>query len=83
MTSWNPKSSSFIEPLGVIALFSFVMGCGAVGGPIAPEDVGIATKVRKQQQKNAQQEETLSKDETISIEEKSVELPLFYPIGTR
>ncbi len=83
MNSWTSKDAWFIEPLGCIALFSFVMGCGAVGAPIPPEDVGIEAKVRKQQKKKSQQAGTLSEEETISIEEESVELPVFYPIGTR
>ena len=83
MNSWTPKNVCFVAPLSCIVLFCFVMGCGAVGSPIPPEDVGIEAKVRKQQQKNTQQAGTLSEDATISIEEEGVELPVFYPIGTR
>jgi len=59
------------------------MGCGAVGSPIPPEDVGIEAKVRKQQKDKAQSEEALTNNGTISVEEEGVELPALYPIGTR
>ncbi len=83
MNSWTSKNAWFIEPLGCIALFSFVMGCGAVGAPIPPEDVGIEAKIRKQEQEKARSAGTLSEDGATSIEEEDVELPVFYPIGTR
>jgi hypothetical protein len=69
--------------LGFLALLTLPMGCGAVGPPIPPEDVGIEAKIRKQQQENAQSEGALNEDGAISVEEENVELPAFYPIGTR
>jgi len=83
MNSWPPKFANFIGSLNVIALFTFVMGCGAVGSPIPPEDVGIEAKVRKQQQEKTRSEATPTEDGTIPVEEEGVELPAFYPIGTR
>ena len=59
------------------------MGCGAVGPPIPPEDVGIEAKIRKQQQESAKSNGTISQDLDPSVEEEAVELPTFYPIGTR
>jgi hypothetical protein len=69
--------------LGFLALLTFPMGCGAVGPPIPPEDVGIEAKIRKQQQESAKSKGTLSEDLDPSGEEETVELPNFYPIGTR
>ena len=83
MNSWLPQFVSFLGSLSFIALSSVVMGCGAVGSPIPPEEVGIEAKVRKQQQENTQSEATLNEDGTIPVEEEGVELPAFYPIGTR
>jgi len=83
MNSWPPKFADFMGSLGVIALSSVVMSCGAVGSPIPPEDVGIEAKVRKQQKDKAQSEEALTEDGTISADEEGVELPALYPIGTR
>jgi hypothetical protein len=61
-------------PLGFLALLIFPMGCGAVGPPIPPEDVGIEAKIDPA---------GTSEDTATSIEEETVELPDFYPIGTR
>jgi predicted small lipoprotein YifL len=69
--------------LTVILLLASMTGCGAVGSPIPPEDVGIEAKVRKQQRENVQSEAVLTEDEAATIEQESVELPTFYPIGTR
>ena len=44
------KSNRLMMSLGLLALLVFPMGCGAVGPPIPPEDVGIEAKIRKQQQ---------------------------------
>ena len=83
MNSWLYKFSGFMGSLSVIPLSFVVMSCGAVGSPIPPEDVGIEAKMRKQQRENTQSEATLTEDESISVEEEGVELPAFYPIGTR
>ena len=83
MSSLSPKFANFMGSLGVMVAFTCMMGCGAVGSPIPPEDVGIEAKVRKQQQENAQSEATLTEDETTPVEQERVELPTFYPIGTR
>ncbi len=69
--------------LTLLIFFPFVMGCGAVGSPIPPEDVGIEAKVRRQQKENAQKEGTPSENGAISDKEEGVELPAFYPIGKR
>lgn len=83
MNSWPPQFGYFVGSLSVLAVFSFVMGCGAIGSPIPPEDVGIEAKVRKQQRANTQSEVPLNEDGTIPIEEEGVDFPALYPIGTR
>ena len=77
------KSGRFMMPLRFLVFMIFLMGCGAVGPPIPPENVGIEAKVRKQQQDKAKKEGAVSEDSAASIEEETVELPTFYPIGTR
>lgn len=67
----------------LLTFFPFAMGCGAVGSPIPPEDVGIEAKVRRQQKENALKEGILSENGAISDKEEGVELPAFYPIGKR
>jgi len=55
--------------------------CGVVGPPISPEDVGIAAKVRQQQQKTTQ--EAKPPDSVIPIEEEPVQLPPLHSIRER
>ena len=83
MNVWSQRYAYIVQQFGVFILLSFLSGCGAVGAPIPPEDVGIATKVRKQEREKALQESTYLEDGTTAVEEETVELPAFYPIGTR
>ena len=54
-------------------------GCGKVGSPIAPEDIGIAAKV-EQERRAASGED---REEAEREEKEEVELPPLRPIGTR
>lgn len=83
MNSWYLQSDRYMMPLSFVVLLMFPIGCGAVGPPIPPEDVGIEAKIRKQQQESAKSNGTISEDLDPSGEEETVELPTFYPIGTR
>ena len=83
MNVWLLRYSCILQQIGVFIFLSLLSGCGAAGSPIAPEDVGIAAKVRKQERDKARSESTLLEDGTTSVEEETVELPAFYPIGTR
>ena len=77
------KSTRFMMSLGFLALLTFPMGCGAVGPPIPPEDVGIEAKIRKQQRSTTHDHIGTSEDPATLGEEESVVLPPLYPIGTR
>jgi len=77
------KSNHFMISLGFLVLLTFPMGCGAVGPPIPPEDVGIEAKIRKQQRATTKDNVLASEDPATPVEEETVELPAFYPIGTR
>jgi len=83
LNSWYLQSDRYMMPLSFVVLLMFPIGCGAVGPPIPPEDVGIEAKIRKQQQESAKSNGTISQDLDPSVEEETVELPTFYPIGTR
>ena len=65
--------------LVLTVLFSFAAGCGVVGAPIAPEDIGIEAKVRAQQEA----EEKRSAPEEQSPEELEVPLPPLRPVGAQ
>jgi hypothetical protein len=85
----NGRSQSFraytlcLITFGMMALFLSPIGCGAVGPPIPPEEVGIEAKVRKQQQDQARNEGMPAEDQMTTPAEETVELPALYPIGTR
>ena len=68
---------------GMMALFLSPIGCGAVGPPIPPEDVGIEAKVKKQQQDQDRKERMPAEGQKTTPVEEAVELPPLYPIGTR
>ena len=61
----------------------FPVGCGAVGPPIPPEEVGIEAKIMKQQRAKAKENDLGSAEPDVVIEEDVIELPALYPIGTR
>ncbi len=61
-------------------LVSFEAGCGVMGAPIAPEDIGIEAKIRAQRQA----EERRATPEAPSPEEEpEVVLPPLRPVGTQ
>ncbi|MGE3153300.1 MAG: hypothetical protein AB7G48_03815 [Nitrospiraceae bacterium] len=75
-----------------LALWLLVgVGCGTIGSPIAPEDVGIGPRLQREQQA-AKAREQQSEQRTFSAEESrqqpsvvpdEAELPPLRPIGTR
>lgn len=60
-------------------LVSFAAGCGVMGAPIAPEDIGIEAKIRAQRQA----EEQRTTPEAPSTEEPEVVLPPLRPVGNQ
>lgn len=63
-------------------LVSCAAGCGVVGSPIAPEDIGIEAKVRAQQQ--AEEQRSTPEGQSVSpAEEPEIRLPPLRPIGTQ
>ncbi len=61
-----------------------IVGCGAAGSPIAPEDVGLEAKIRKQQQESQSLlNQSDSADDPIPLEEEPVKLPPLHPVGIR
>lgn len=62
-----------------------VSGCGVVGPPIPPENVGVAPLIERQKKQQAQEAESAQPDAPLTIEPKGQdeELPPLRPIGTR
>lgn len=72
-TAWATVCLSLLCVLGT--------GCGMVGDPIPPEDIGIEAKVRAQQ---AEQRRAAQEEKRIApIEESDMALPPLQPIGTQ
>ena len=67
--------------LMVTVLVSCAAGCGVVGAPIAPEDIGIEAKVRAQRQ--AEEQRSTPEGQPVSPEEPEVVLPPLQPVGTQ
>ncbi len=59
-----------------------VAGCGAVGDPIAPEDIGIEAKVRAQREAEAQRTAPPGPP-TAPREESETTLPPLQPVGVQ
>jgi len=58
-------------------------GCGVVGDPIAPEDIGIEAKVRAQQRAEEALRETPESQPAAPDGESETVLPPLQPIGTQ
>jgi hypothetical protein len=69
------------------AICAITVGCGAIGAPIAPEDVGIAPRLEKEPEQEAKgREQAAQRQEAGSgaVEPPSeAELPPLRPVGTR
>ena len=57
-------------------------GCGAVGDPIAPEDIGIEAKVRAQQQAEKRRS-TPQEQQRAPRKEPEIVLPPLQPVGAQ
>jgi hypothetical protein len=58
-------------------------GCGAIGPPIPPEDVGIAAKLLREEKRAAEEDRKRKTQEPEKIPEDEVTLPPLRPIGER
>ena len=61
-------------------LLSFAAGCGVMGSPIAPEDIGIEAKIRAQRQA---EEQRATPEASSPEEEPEVVLPPLRPVGNQ
>ena len=84
-SNYQPAWRMWGSQLLVASLFLCgCIACGAAGSPIAPEDVGLEAKIRKQQGANklATQPGKETQD-PIPLDEEPVQLPPLHPIGER
>lgn len=74
---------SFSAPVGIALIVGILAGgCGSIGPPMAPEDIGLAARLRAEQEKAAKAEPK-PKAEGEEEEIPDEELAPLYPIGTR
>ena len=64
-----------------VLLAGVVTGCGTVGPPMAPEDIGLAARLRAEEEKAAKAVVKPEKEVVGEVDES--ELAPLYPIGTR
>lgn len=75
-----------MRALVMIALAGLELSCGVVGSPVAPEHVGVAVTVEKQQRQHALDPEREAGEPTgpdPSLEGHDIDLPPSHPVGTR
>ncbi len=83
MNSRTPQSTThlLISQVLLVVMCS-VQGCGVVGPPLPPEDIGIEAKIRSQKQ--AEENSTENKEPPIvPLGEEDVTLPPLQPLGAQ
>lgn len=78
-----PKALNCLVFPALFILILHQVGCGAVGRPIPPEEVGIEAKVQKQRQEASQKKGIPPVEEHDLPTDQPEELPSFFPIGVR
>jgi hypothetical protein len=76
-----------MKALVIIASAGLVLSCGVVGSPEAPEHVGVAVTIEKQQRQQALDLKRNAGESTggpdPSLEGHDMALPPSHPVGTR
>ena len=81
-----------VAPILVGATIGILVGCGAVGAPIAPENVGVTPTIERQKKLEAlqaKQREAVMAAEGVEpqpdplLQGQDVDLPALQPVGTR
>ena len=81
-----------VAPILVGATIGMLVGCGAVGAPIPPENVGVTPTIERQKKLEAlqmKQREAVMAAEGVEpqpdplLQGQDVDLPALQPVGTR
>ena len=67
----------------VALALGFLVACGVVGPPIAPEDVGVARTIAEQKKREAAQDNAVASPVDVQPQGQDVNLPPLRPVGTR
>jgi hypothetical protein len=85
-------SGAVVKSLTLALISWAIVGCGVVGGPIPPEDVGVAPVIERQKREQAQragaQPPALERPQDqeplpSELRGQDEELPPLRPVGTR
>jgi predicted small lipoprotein YifL len=79
-------SGAVVKSLTLALISWAIVGCGVVGGPIPPEDVGVAPVIERQKREQAQRAGAQPQDQEplpSELRGQDEELPPLRPVGTR
>ncbi|MDA0739411.1 MAG: hypothetical protein O2999_12365 [Nitrospirae bacterium] len=83
MTSTSPRSTRhLLLSLVLLVMICTVQGCGVVGPPLPPEDIGIEAKIQSQKQAAENQAEN-NESSIVPLGEEDVTLPPLQPLGAQ
>jgi len=66
----------------LVGILGFTQGCGVVGPPLPPEDIGIEAKIRAQK-KAAKDAGEQGDQEAIPLDQQDAPLPPLKPVGSQ
>jgi predicted small lipoprotein YifL len=75
-----------VRSLTAVLVIGFLVACGVVGPPIAPEDVGVTPTIERQKRHDAletQKPDTAESQAEPELQGQDVNLPPLRPVGTR
>jgi hypothetical protein len=75
-----------MNPLAIVCAALLPVGCGVIGSPIPPEDVGVAPLIERQKRLDtldAKQREAAESPTVVEPQGQDVDLPPLRPVGTR
>ena len=75
-----------MRSLTAVLALGCLVGCGVVGQPIAPEDVGVTPTIERQKKRDAlgtKQRDAAELQTEAEPEGQDVNLPPLRPVGTR
>jgi hypothetical protein len=88
----RPNVTSTVTSIVMVVVIGMLAACGAVGAPIAPENVGVTPTIERQKKLEAlqaKQREAAVATEGVEpqsdplLQGQDVDLPTLQPVGTR
>ena len=88
----RPNVTSTVTSIVMVVVIGMLVGCGAMGAPIPPENVGVTPTIERQKKLEAlqmKQREAAMAAEGVEpqpdplLQGQDVDLPALQPVGTR